>query len=202
MSTTSVISPARQLVLASTSSFRKTLLQKLGLEFISCAPLVDETPLAEESAPMLVQRLALAKATAGGKLHPGALCIGSDQVAVIDGKIIGKPHTEAKACEQLAQASGKAITFYTGLALYDDRTGDAEVILDPFTVHFRQLTTQQIANYVKREQPLSCAGSFMCEGLGIALFERLQGDDPNSLIGLPLIALTRLLANKGIDVLG
>ncbi|MDF0533691.1 septum formation inhibitor Maf [Shewanella yunxiaonensis] len=193
---------ARQLVLASTSSFRKSLLQKLGLPFITCAPDVDETPLPGESAQALVTRLAQAKATAGGKMHPGSLSIGSDQVAVIDGDIMGKPYTEAKACDQLARASGKAITFYTGLALYDDATKNTEVMLEPFTVHFRRLTDQQIANYVAREQPLYCAGSFMCEGLGIALFERLEGDDPNALIGLPLIALTRLLAKHGIDVLG
>lgn len=202
MPTSNAVIPARTLVLASTSRFRQALLQKLGLTFVTCAPQVDETPRADESAQALVQRLALAKAMAGGKLYPGSLSIGSDQVAVIEGKIIGKPHTAAKACEQLTQASGKAITFYTGLALYDANTTEAEVTLEPFTVHFRQLTATQIANYVAREQPLSCAGSFMCEGLGIALFERLQGDDPNSLIGLPLIALTRLLANKGIDVLG
>ncbi|MFQ6371131.1 Maf family protein [Shewanella sp. YIC-542] len=200
--TFSAIKPAIPLVLASTSVSRYALLQKLGLEFTTCAPDVDETPMPGESAQSLVKRLAVSKAKAGGASFPGALSIGSDQVAVIDGQIMGKPLTEEKARQQLARAAGKSVTFYTALALHDGRCGDTEVILVPFTVHFRQLTTQQIANYVAREQPLYCAGSFMCEGLGIALFSRLEGDDPNALIGLPLIALTRLLANKGIDVLG
>lgn len=194
------------LVLASTSSFRKALLEKLLLPFTTCAPNVDETPQTDESAMALVARLAAAKARAGAaevqqQYKGGALVIGSDQVAVIDGQIVGKPLTEAKAVAQLQAASGKAITFYTGLSLYNSGTDTIETLLDTFTVHFRQLTDAQIRYYVATEQPLYCAGSFMCEGLGIALFERMEGNDPNSLIGLPLISLISMLGRQGVDVL-
>ncbi len=191
-----------KLVLASTSKFRQALLQKLLLPFECCAPDVDETPKANESAIELVTRLAAAKAQAGASQYNEAvLVIGSDQVAVIDGQIVGKPLTEAKAVAQLQAASGKAITFYTGLALYNSGTKQTSTQVDTFTVHFRQLTEAQIRYYVATEQPLYCAGSFMCEGLGIALFERMEGKDPNSLIGLPLISLIEMLGQQGVDVL-
>ncbi|MFB2680182.1 Maf family protein [Shewanella mangrovisoli] len=190
-----------QLVLASTSVYRQALLQKLGLAFETCNPDIDESPMANESAQDLVLRLAKAKAEAGANHFPSGLIIGSDQVAVIDGKIIGKPLNRDNAIKQLSQASGKAITFYTGLALYDAKTGEVTAQVEPFTVHFRQLTTAQITAYVDKEQPFYCAGSFKSEGLGIALFNRLEGRDPNTLIGLPLILLTEMLLTQGIDVL-
>ncbi len=189
------------IILASTSVFRQSLLQKLAIEFDTCAPEVDETPIAGESAQQLVTRLALAKAKAGAEGRQSGLIIGSDQVAVVDGDIIGKPLTRANAIAQLERVSGKSITFYTGLALFNVADETSEVICEPFIVHFRALTTEQIQYYVDTEQPLYCAGSFKSEGLGIALFERLEGRDPNTLVGLPLIALTQMLLKQGVDIL-
>ncbi|MEL4424525.1 nucleoside triphosphate pyrophosphatase [Shewanella indica] len=201
--TKAAVSPTEpQLILASTSSYRKALLAKLGLAFECVAPEVDETPRPDETAFDLVRRLAAVKAQAGAKQLSNALVIGSDQVAVIDGQIVGKPLTEEKACKQLQAASGKSITFYTGLALFDSRSGRTQVEVEPFTVHFRNLSQDEIADYVRREQPLWCAGSFKCEGLGIALFRALEGRDPNTLIGLPLILLIEMLSRQGIKVLG
>ncbi|GIU12667.1 MULTISPECIES: nucleoside triphosphate pyrophosphatase [unclassified Shewanella] len=189
------------IVLASTSTFRQQLLKKLELEFSCCSPDVDETPLDDESPTELVLRLAKLKAEAGAKQHPNAIVIGSDQVAVIDNQIIGKPLNRETAIAQLTAASGQPITFYTGLAVHNANTGSVEAIVEPFTVHFRSLTSKQICNYVDIEQPFYCAGSFKSEGLGIALFERLEGKDPNTLIGLPLISLIDLLEAQGINVL-
>lgn len=189
------------LVLASTSPFRKSLLEKLQLPFTTANPNVNEAMLDNESATALVMRLAQAKAFACAESHPNHLIIGSDQVCVIDGEILGKPHTEANACAQLRAASGKIITFYTGLCLYNSCTQTTQVICEPFHVHFRTLTDNEIAHYVTQEQPLYCAGSFKSEGLGIALFDRLEGRDPNTLVGLPLIALREMLANEHLTVL-
>ncbi|EKO3963115.1 septum formation inhibitor Maf [Vibrio fluvialis] len=189
-----------QLVLASTSPFRQQLLSKLHLPFSTAAPDCDETPHVGESPQRLVQRLAEEKARSCSVTAP-SLVIGSDQVCVINGQIVGKPHTRAKAIEQLLSQSGQAITFYTGLALYNTETDQAQVVLDTFTVHFRQLSREMATHYVDREQPLNCAGSFKSEGLGIALFERLEGDDPNTLVGLPLIQLVKLLENESVYVL-
>ncbi|KAB8313304.1 septum formation inhibitor Maf [Erwinia endophytica] len=190
-----------QLVLASTSPYRKALLERLGIPFITAAPEVDETAQLNEKATDLVMRLATAKAQALAETFPHHCIIGSDQVCVIDGSIIGKPHTEAKACEQLRQASGRCVVFYTGLALFDSRNNNLNVIYEPFSVNFRQLSEKEIINYVRKEQPLNCAGSFKSEGLGITLFERLSGRDPNTLVGLPLIALCEMLRAAGIDPL-
>ena len=189
------------LVLASTSVYRQALLQKLGLAFECCNPNIDETPKMDESAQALVLRLAQAKALAGGEYFPDSLIIGSDQVAVIDDKIIGKPHHFDNAVAQLTQASGKAITFYTGLALYNAATGTMTAEVEPFTVHFRHLSHAQIVSYIEKEEPYYCAGSFKSEGLGIALFTQLEGRDPNTLVGLPLILLTEMLQAQGVDVL-
>ncbi|PTA49935.1 septum formation inhibitor Maf [Shewanella morhuae] len=189
------------LILASTSIYRQSLLQKLGLAFECCNPDIDETAHSNESAPALVLRLAKAKAFAGATQFVDGLIIGSDQVAVIDGQIIGKPHHFDNAVAQLTQASGKAITFYTGLALYNTATGMMNAEVEPFTVHFRQLSHAQIVAYVKKEEPYYCAGSFKSEGLGIALFTQLEGRDPNTLVGLPLILLTEMLLAQGVDVL-
>lgn len=189
------------LVLASTSPFRQALLSKLGLPFITAAPQVDETPHTGESAPQLVMRLARAKAEALADSYPDSLIIGSDQVCVIGGDITGKPHTEAFACEQLRKASGKSVIFYTGLALYCGGKQPVKCVCETFTVHFRQLSDAEITAYIAREQPLNCAGSFKSEGLGITLFDRLEGRDPNTLVGLPLIALCEMLREAGMDPL-
>lgn len=191
----------QRLLLASTSPYRKMLLEKLQLPFDCAAPEADETPLPGESAEALVLRLAAAKAQALALAYPEHLIIGSDQVCVIDGNITGKPHTEENARAQLRQASGQAVTFYTGLALYNGRSKQLQALCEPFHVHFRALSEAEIAAYVRLEQPLNCAGSFKSEGLGIALFDRLEGRDPNALIGLPLIALLDMLRAEGINPL-
>ncbi|WED22668.1 Maf-like protein [Vibrio sp. JC009] len=193
--------PDLPLILASTSPFRKSILDKLGLDFDIASPDCDETPLVNETPELLVKRLALSKAKSCHTDKP-ALFIGSDQVCVINDKIIGKPLTREKAIRQLSDASGQKITFYTGIALYNSKTGTEQVEMDTFTVHFRQLSQSQIENYVDKEQPLYCAGSFKSEGLGIALFERLEGKDPNTLVGLPLITLVDMLGREGVRILG
>ncbi|MGB9096601.1 Maf family protein [Erwinia sp.] len=190
-----------RLVLASTSPFRKSLLEKLGIPFITAAPEVDEAAQLNESATDLVVRLAAAKAQALAENYPNHLIIGSDQVCVIDGKITGKPHTAENAHQQLKRASGHSVIFYTGLALYDSHSQQLQVICEPFNVDFRTLSDEEIVNYVEKEQPLNCAGSFKSEGLGITLFDRLSGRDPNTLVGLPLIALCEMLRTAGIDPL-
>jgi len=189
-----------QLVLASTSPFRQQLLGKLQVPFITAQPNCDETPRNNESPQALVMRLAEEKARSCN-VSKASLVIGSDQVCVIDGDIVGKPHTAEKAIEQLLSQSGKAITFYTGLALFNSETQKTQVVCEPFVVHFRELSEEMVKSYVEKEQPLHCAGSFKSEGLGISLFERLEGDDPNSLVGLPLIRLIQLLENEKFKVL-
>jgi MAF protein len=190
------------LVLASTSPFRRELLERLGLPFLTAAPQVDESRRPGESPETLVTRLAEAKAQAVAMAFPEALVIGSDQVACVDGEILGKPGGRERAVAQLTQAAGKEVVFHTGLCLLNSATGQAQVVREPFRVHFRSLTQAQIAGYVDREKPFNCAGSFKSEGLGIALFERLEGDDPNALVGLPLIRLVAMLEAEGVDVLG
>lgn len=189
------------LILASTSVYRQALLKKLALPFICISPEVDETPLAEESAQELVIRLAMNKALAVAEKNPNSLVIGSDQVCLLNHKITGKPLNRENAIAQLTQASGQCVTFYTGLCLYNGNTGNADTICEVFKVHFRHLTNAEIEAYVDKEQPLYCAGSFKSEGLGIALFERLEGRDPNTLIGLPLIALNEMLIRNGVNPL-
>jgi septum formation protein len=189
------------LVLASSSIYRRALLDKLGLPFIAESPSIDETPLPNESAEALVQRLALAKTTALAEKYPAHLIIGSDQVASLDGRILGKPGNLANAFEQLRACSGRRVIFLTGLTLLDSRNRHSTTVLEPFGVSFRQLNEAQIKRYLEREQPFDCAGSFKAEGLGIALFESMQGDDPNALIGLPLIRLVTLLQQAGLSVI-
>ena len=189
------------LVLASTSRFRRALLEKLGLPFVTLSPNVDETPQPDETPRQLVQRLAEAKARAAASAHPRALIIGSDQVACIDGAILGKPGSRERAVEQLARASGRTVIFYTGVCLLNSASERIHVACEPFHVHFRTLEPSQIQAYLEREQPYDCAGSFKSEGLGIALFRQLEGEDPNALIGLPMIRLVEMLAEEGVDVL-
>jgi len=189
------------LVLASSSSYRKQLLDKLGLDFIQASPDIDETTQANESATSLVERLAIEKAKALANTYPDSLIIGSDQVATFNGRIIGKPHTKDNAKSQLMQFSGQSITFLTGLCLYNSQSKQYQSMVEPFIVHFKNLTDHQIERYIEKELPLDCAGSFKSEGLGITLFSSLEGRDPNTLVGLPLIALTEMLTNEGVDPL-
>ena len=193
--------PSPQLLLASTSVYRKALLEKTGLVFRCAAPNIDETPRAEEQPENLVQRLAQAKASALSVSHPHHLIIGSDQVCVINGHITGKPYTFENAFRQLRAASGQTVTFYTGLCLLDVKTSQVQTLCETFNVVFRSLSDDEISGYLHREKPYDCAGSFKCEGLGIPLFESLNGRDPNTLIGLPLIALLGLLRERGINPL-
>jgi len=188
------------LVLASSSTYRRTLIARLGLPFTWDAPDLDETELPDETPHGLVTRLSEGKARAVAARHPNSLIIGSDQVSVRDGMIIGKPHTHEKAIAQLAAASGKRIDFLTGLCLLNSGTGRCQVMVEPFSVIFRTLSPGAIERYLRADTPYDCAGSFKLEGRGIALFERLEGRDPNTLIGLPLIALVDLLAAEGVQV--
>ncbi|QSX38699.1 Maf family protein [Shewanella sedimentimangrovi] len=191
-----------KLILASTSPFRQQLLNKLALDFDTMDPGVDESPQEGEAPLALVERLAREKALAVAKrCDVPALIIGSDQLAVCDDHILGKPLTAENAIAQLKQQRGKTVTFYTGLALVDNRNMSCQSVVEPFEVRFRQLSDEQIERYVELEQPLWCAGSFKSEGLGICLFESLSGRDPNTLVGLPLISLCELLMNAGMDPL-
>jgi len=191
----------QNILLASSSAYRRQLLSRLGFAFEYCAPDIDETAHPDETADQLVARLARAKASALASLYQHRLIIGSDQVAVLEGKIMGKPHTHERAFSQLRAASGKAVLFKTGLCLLNSTTGRIQLAVEEFSVHFRALTNEQIEAYLNREQPYDCAGSFKCEGLGIALFTSMQGSDPNTLIGLPLIRLVDMLINEGVDPL-
>lgn len=190
-----------QLILASTSPWRRALLEKLAIPFECAAPEVDETPLPGEAPRHLALRLAQKKAQSLAHRYPSHLIIGSDQICVLDGEITGKPLTEENARQQLLKARGNIVTFYTGLALYNSATGHLQTEVEPFDVHFRHLSETEIEDYVRKERPLHCAGSFKSEGLGIALFERLEGRDPNTLIGLPLIALCQMLRREDMNPL-
>lgn len=188
------------IVLASSSSYRRELLTRLQLPFTCHSPDIDETPQANESAQALVQRLALSKARALAQHYPQHIIIGSDQVAVLDGKIIGKPLHAEGATQQLSAASGRSLVFLTGLAVIDTRTQIEQVDLVPFTVRFRTLNAAQIQRYIAAEQPFDCAGSFKSEGLGVSLFQATEGSDATSLVGLPLIRLCDMLNACGIAV--
>lgn len=191
--------PFPPLVLASSSPFRRQLLHKLGLPFQSHAPDIDESRLPGESPRNLVGRLAREKAETLAGHYPAHLIIGSDQVAVtVEGDILGKPGTRSAAIDQLRQLAGTGIEFVTGLCLLNSASRQIQVEVEPFQVMFRQLSPGQIEHYVDIEQPFGCAGSFKSEGLGIVLFDRLSGRDPNTLVGLPLIALTDMLAREGV----
>ncbi len=195
------------ILLASSSTYRRELLTRLGLRFEWASPDIDESPLlnengkVDESADALVTRLSIAKAKALAADYPDHLIIGSDQVAVLGSQIIGKPHTYARAFTQLRNASGNPVIFKTGLCLLNANTGISQVRVEEFKVEFRELTNDQIHHYLTYEQPYDCAGSFKCEGLGVALFSKLSGDDPSALMGLPLIRLVEMLKAEGIDPL-
>ena len=195
------MTPARQvprIVLGSTSRYRAELLRRLLADFEQAAPGTDEAPLPDEAPAARALRLAIAKATAVAREYPDALVIGSDQVAELDGLVLDKPGTAQCARAQLAASSGREVHFHTALCLLDTRNGRRHTHVDQTRVRFRTLDAAEIARYVEREQPLDCAGSFKCEGLGISLFEAIDNSDPSALIGLPLIALARLLREAGI----
>lgn len=191
----------QNLILASTSPYRQALLARLGLPFTVANPQTDEAALPDESPERLALRLSEAKARAVAADFPDALVIGSDQVATVDGRIYGKPGTHERAVAQLQALSGKTVNFFTGLCLLNARTGQAEVRGIPTLVSFRELTLDEIENYLRREPAYNCAGSAKSEGLGIALLSSMQGEDPNALVGLPLIALCDMLRRQGVAIL-
>ena len=190
-----------QLVLASTSPFRRELLSKLGLSFEIADPEVDESPLTGETPEKTALRLSEAKARAVAQRYPEALVIGSDQVAYLDHQIFGKPGTHENALRQLQTLRNQQVNFFTGLCLFNAKTGVAHLRGVPTRVTFRNLSDPEIEHYLRREQPYHCAGSAKSEGLGIALIAKIEGDDPNALIGLPLIALCDLFRLEGLNVL-
>lgn len=194
------------LILASSSPFRKEVLSKLGMDFDTVSPDIDESKKDNETPVQLVHRLSQEKALEVAKTHNG-LIIASDQVATLadgnskDDEILTKAHTHENAIKQLTQSSGKTVTFLTSLSLLNTDTNNIQTIVETFKVVFRDLTPKQIDNYLRKETPYNCAGSFKSEAFGISLFERMIGDDPNSLIGLPLIQLIKMLENEGVDIL-
>lgn len=194
------------LILASQSPFRKEVLNKLGMDFSTVSPDIDESRKKNETPEQLVYRLSQEKAHTVAKNHHG-LIIASDQVATLDSgtqindDILTKPHTHENAVKQLQQSSGNIVTFLTSLTLLNTNTNNLQTIVETSKVNFRHLTLEQINGYLKKEQPYNCAGSFKSEALGIGLFEHLESNDPNTLIGLPLIQLIKMLENEGVDVL-
>jgi septum formation protein len=190
------------LVLASTSRYRRELLERLRLPFEVVAPDVDETPRAGEAPAALAGRLALAKAQAVARQRPGAVVIGSDQVADLDGLPIGKPHTHERALAQLRAMSGREVQFHTAVAVVRRGIGFERTLLAPVRVRFRVLADAEIEAYLRAEQPYDCAGSAKAEALGIALLAAIDSDDPTALIGLPLIRTCALLREAGLDPLG
>ena len=192
----------RALVLGSTSRYRQELLQRLRIPFTVAAPDVDETPQPGEAPAALAQRLALAKAHAVAAAFPDAVVIGSDQVADLDGLPLGKPGTHERAVTQLRQMRGRTVVFQTAVAVVCQASGFEQASLAAVKVRFRELTDEAIENYLRAEQPYDCAGSAKSEGLGIALLEAIDSDDPTALVGLPLIRTCRLIEAAGIRLLG
>lgn len=188
------------ILLASTSASRRALLARLGLAFECMAPGSDETPRPHETPAALVKRLAAAKANAVAQQYPESLVIGGDQLAVLDGRILGKPGEHAHAVRQLTALSGRTAKFHTGLCVQHAATGRQLLHVDVTEVHFRTLAAEEIERYLQAEQPYACAGSFKSEGLGISLFERIDSQDPTALVGLPLITLCRFLRELGVSL--
>jgi septum formation protein len=189
-----------RLVLASTSAYRKMLLERLQVPFATARPETDESPLPGEPPFATAERLAVEKARAVAAAYPDALIIGSDQVAHLGSEVFGKPGTEDRAIAQLQRMRGKTVVFHTALAVLNTRSGRVQCESVPTLVRFRDLSDDEIRRYVDKERALDCAGSAKSEGLGIALLEALSGDDPTALIGLPLIALSRMLRAEGIEL--
>jgi septum formation protein len=189
------------LILASSSEYRRHLLQKLQIPFNSISPKIDETALEGEKPHQTALRLAQEKAKKIGAEYPHALVIGCDQVATLDGEQLDKPMNHNNATKQLQMMRGREVTFHSALCLYNAATSNMQTDVVPYLVRFRQLTDEQIENYLNKEQPYQCAGSAKSEGLGIALMERMIGEDPNALIGLPLIKLITMLQNEGLSII-
>jgi septum formation protein len=192
---------SQPLVLASTSVYRRELLERLQIPFRTAAPNVDETPLPGESAAQTSRRLSREKAGAVAANYPDALIIGSDQVALLGEQHLGKPLTHENAVRQLRALRGRSATFYTAVTLLDARSGEMQTGVAENRVSFREFSDIEIESYLRKEQPYHCAGSAKSEGLGIALISRMEGDDPNALVGLPLILLVDMLKKRGIPVL-
>lgn len=190
------------LVLASSSRYRKNLLEKLMLPFVTATPSIDETARFNESPEHLAMRLAAEKAKAVAEEFSDSLIIGADQVALLGGRRLEKPETFEAAVAQLEAASDHFMTFHTGICVLNARSGRQLTDVDTCKVYFRALSHGQIEDYLQREKPYDCAGAFKSEGLGIALFRRIEGEDPNALVGLPLIKLIDLLKRFGVNVLG
>lgn len=190
-----------QLILASSSIYRHALLSRLQIPFVCVSPDVDETPLGGELPQETALRLAQLKARKVALAHPEALIIGCDQVATLDNLQLGKPLTHDNATKQLRMMRGRQVTFHSALCLYNAKTKVMQAEVVPYLVQFRALSDLQIENYLNKEQPYHCAGSAKSEGLGIAIIESMTGEDPNALIGLPLIKLIDMLQNQGVDVL-
>jgi septum formation protein len=189
-----------RLVLASTSSYRRQLLDRFGIPFTVAGPNVDESPLPAESAVDLVQRLARSKAEAVAQRHPKSLIIGSDQLALCGRDVLGKPGSGERAIAQLKSLSGQRVTFNTAVCVINSDSGEAEGHLDVTTVHFRQLSDDEIKRYVSRDKPYDCAGGFKVEALGISLFSRVESQDPTGLVGLPLIWVAAALRRNGFTL--
>jgi septum formation protein len=189
------------LILASSSVYRRELLQKLQIPFSCISPQVDESPIDDEKPHETALRLAQEKAKKIGAECPHALVIGCDQVATLDGEQLGKPGNHKNAVKQLKKMRGREVTFYSALCLYNAATDNMQADIVPYLVKFRQLTDEEIESYLIKEQPYHCAGSAKSEGLGVALIERMLGEDPNALIGLPLIKLISMLKTEGVNVI-
>jgi len=190
----------RSIVLASTSAYRNALLQRLGIPFQAASPEVDESPFPGETAQQTSMRLSVDKARAVAANHPDALIIGSDQVALLGNQQLGKPLTHDNAVRQLRALRGQCAIFYTALTLLNAHTGAMQTAVAENRVHFREFSDDEIESYLRKEQPYDCAGSAKSEGLGIVLISRMEGDDPNALIGLPLIQLVTMLKNEGVKL--
>ena len=196
-----IITQNRKLILGSTSLYRRTLLDRLGIAYSIEAPQVDEEPFASETPTNLAQRLALAKAHAVAQRFPECIVIGSDQVADLNGCALGKPGNHARAVEQLRQMSGKTVIFHTAVAVICLQTRFNQQAMASVKVKFRTLSDEEIENYLRKERPYDCAGSAKSEGLGIVLLESIESDDPTALIGLPLIRTSHMLRAAGIELL-
>lgn len=190
----------RNLILASTSPYRRALLARLGLSFTVEAPEVDESPLPEEAADQLAPRLARAKADVVAARHANAIIIGCDQVATVGAAVLGKPGSPEAACAQLRRMSGQVVEFRTALCVIDSAAARSTVDVSLTRLHLRRLSDAAIANYVARDRPFDCAGAFRSEALGLALVEHMQCDDPTGLVGLPLILLVTRLLELGVEV--
>ena len=200
-STPTAPTPSRALILGSTSRYRKELLGRLGVPFCTDSPQVDETPRPDERPADLARRLALEKAREVAQRHPDAVVIGSDQVADLHGEPLGKPGTHERAVAQLRRMRGQTVVFQTAVAVVCHATGFEQIDLAPVAVVFRDLGDTEIEHYLRTEQPYDCAGSAKSEGLGIALLERIDNDDPTALVGLPLIRTCRMIRAAGVPVL-